>query len=108
MTRNEILTELVRTHFIENYARRFCGIADLVYYDDIIGELYLIVAELPAQLIIDLYNGCGINCVRRYVAGIIVRQMQSTRSRVYHKYTEHVYHEQATEPKDIKTWEEKR
>lgn len=95
--KNDIIEELKATAFVENYARQFCGIADRVYFDDIVAELYLIICELPAKLVEQIYNGCGIDCFRRYVSGIVVKQMRSDNSRVYRKYTRHVYRETPVE-----------
>lgn len=93
MQRDEIITELESTGFVENYANKFCGQMDRVYFEDIVAELYLIICELPASLVEQIYNGCGIDCFRRYVSGVIIRQMRSTNSRVFRKYTGHVYRE---------------
>ena len=93
-TIQQIITELYNTHFVENYARKFCGEADMVNYEDIVQELYLKICEVPAATLQAAYAKGGINAVRRYVSGLITRQLRSTRSNtIYKKYTEKVYKE---------------
>lgn len=82
----DIITELYETHFVENYARKIAGELDKPFLDDIIGDLYVMICEQRADTIQSIYNGCGINCFRRYVSGLIVRQMKSTNSKVWRKY----------------------
>lgn len=91
-TTQQIITELYNTHFVENYARKFCGEADMVNYEDIIQELYLLICE-KEEAITKAYKKGGINAVRRYASGLITRQLRSTRSSTYRKYTLHVYTE---------------
>lgn len=90
-TKAQILVELYETHFVENYARKTAGEVDRRYLEDIVGELYLMICELPDKFITDIYNACGLNCFRRYVAGIVVRQMRSTNSKVYRVYKRHAF-----------------
>lgn len=103
-TREQIITELYATHFVDNYVRCFAGKADRVYLDDITAELYLIISELPATLLTGIYASHGINGIRRYVSGVITRQLRSDNSRVYRKYTRHVYRHQ---PCEQMLWAEK-
>ena len=115
-TTQQIITELYKTHFVENYARKFCGEADMVNYEDIVQELYLLICETPKETIQAAYRKGGINAVRRYASGLITRQLRSTRSNtIYAKYTRHVYTEiPAGEAlirdykQAIKVWQEER
>lgn len=85
-SKTEILTELYNTHFVKNYAFKVSGRLDKVFFEDIVGELYLFICELPEDLIVGIYNKCGINCFRQYVSGIIVKQLRSKNSVIYRKY----------------------
>ncbi len=89
--REQIITELYATHFVENYVRQFAGSADRVYLDDITDEIYLIICEIPAEKITTIYNTEGIAGVRGYVSGLITRQLRSNNSRCFRRYTRHVY-----------------
>lgn len=91
--RNDIIGELVETQFVEHYAARFCGRNDFVNFDDIVAELYLIICELPESTLTTIYDAAGINGIRQYVSGIIIKQLRSKNSRIYHKYTKHTYYE---------------
>lgn len=94
MTKDKILTELARTRFVENYARKFCGKADLLNYEDIVGELWLIICEKDEGQVLGWYAHGGMRGVCRVVSGIIHRQLRSKSSAIYVKYTRRVYHEQ--------------
>lgn len=85
-SKSEIITELYDTHFVENYAFKIAGDIDRAFFDDIVGDLYLFICELPEEFVVNLYNKCGINCFRQYVSGIIVKQLFSTNSKVYRQY----------------------
>ena len=85
-SKSEILTELYNTHFVENYAFKMAGKLDKIFFEDIVGELYLFICELPEDFIMGIYNKCGINCFRQYVSGIIVKQLRSKNSIIYRKY----------------------
>lgn len=95
-TQQQIITELYKSHFVERYARQYMGEADRINHDDIIQELWLMICEIQPYFICGLYTSGGINAVRRYVSGMIVRQMRSDRSTIFHKYTERVYKELPT------------
>lgn len=104
-TPQEIITELYSTHFVENYTRQFCGVADMQNYEDIIQELYAMICEIPANKLTKAYNRGGINAVRRYVSGLITRQMRSDHSTIYRKYTMKVYTELPVN--DFTQWHER-
>jgi hypothetical protein len=86
MSKGDIITELYETHFVENYAFKIAGEIDRIYLEDIVGDLYLIICELPDEFIVNLYTKCGINCFRQYVSGIIIKQIRSFNSKVYRLY----------------------
>ena len=90
-TRDQIIEELARTCFVENYARKIAKAADMVYFEDIVGDLWLAVCELPVTLVTEIYNKCGIDCFRKYVSGVIYRQMRSTNSKVFRRYKKHAF-----------------
>lgn len=96
MTRNDIITELYKTQFVEKYAAMFMGEADRINKPDIIQDLYLMVCELNPEKLCAIYESGQINSVRRFVAGLIVRQMRSNHSAIYKKYTLRVYKELPT------------
>lgn len=107
-TKEQILVELYETHFVDNYSRKIAGVVDRMYLEDIVGDLYLMICELPADLVTTVYNRCGINCFRQYISGMIYRQMMSTNSKVYRKYKKHAYDTiPASQVENIdKIWEE--
>lgn len=89
MTRNQIITELYKTGFVENYIRKIANNEDWANIDDYICEIWLMICEVPQQDIVDKYNDCGINCLRQYISGIIVRQIHSENSVIYRQYKRH-------------------
>ena len=89
VTRDEILVELYNTQFVENYAKKFVKGNDIENLEDEIQELYLIAAEIPEERLINMYRADGINGVRRFMAGVIHRQMNSTTSLIHSKYRKH-------------------
>lgn len=92
-TREEIITALKQQRFIERYAARFIKGAEVPWWDDIVAELYLYVCEKPAHLLERRYREGGMKAVKDYVAGIIVRQLNSKQSDIYYKYTRHAKRE---------------
>lgn len=96
MTRNEIITELYKTQFVEKYAAMFMSEADRINKQDIIQDLYLMVCELNPERLCAIYDSGKINGVRRFVAGLIIRQMRSDHSEIYRRYTRRVYKELPT------------
>lgn len=106
MTREQIIIELYNSHFVENYARKYCGKIDMLFFDDIVQELYTMICELPDEKLTVLCQQKGYNAVRRYVSGLIIRQMRSQNSIIYKLYTGHYYNEQPSP--NIGTWEEEK
>lgn len=99
MNRDSIITELYRSGFIEKDAPKFVVCRE--YQEDIIAEIYLIVCEVSGRKLERLYKEGGMEKVKRYVAGIITRQLRSKRSRVYYKYVNHRQHEVPAEKMTI-------
>lgn len=92
-TKNEIIQELYDTDFVQRYSMQLLNSADVPNYDDYLGELWLIICEIPEERLQKLYyhkkkDGTieGINGVRRFVSGIITRQIKSDTSLLYCRY----------------------
>lgn len=83
-TKEEILKELYNTQFVENYTKRL--LKQQEFLEDAVGEIWLIVAELPEDKLQNLYNEGGINKVRQLISGIVSRQINSKNSKFYYKY----------------------
>lgn len=88
-SKQQIIMELYETNFVEKYARKIANDADRMFLDDIVAELYLYICEMPTDLITGIYNRCGINCFRRYISGVVFKQMRSQNSKIYWKYKRH-------------------
>lgn len=89
MNRNQIIIELYNTGFVEKYTRKIANAEDWANIDDFICEIWLIICEIPQQNIVDMYNDCGINCLRQYISGIIYKQIRSQNSKIFRKYKQH-------------------
>lgn len=88
-SKRQVLDEIYRDHTVERYVSKMASMSDLEFYDDIVGELYLMLCELPAKTVEDIYNGCGKKCFQRYVYCIIEKQVKSANSIIYRKYKRH-------------------
>lgn len=97
MTRADIITDLYKSHFVEVDANKFIGHTERQYRDDIIAELYLMVCEIPERRLLELSQRCGCECVKNYVAGLVIKQLRSKNSRVFRKYTRHAAHNKPME-----------
>lgn len=89
MTREEILKELYDTQFVPNYIRKLALPSDQPYLDDLEGDVWVILCEIPEQRLIDIYNQGGrpsINNIRKLASGIIYRQEHSETSTYYKRY----------------------
>ena len=84
--RQRILVELYDTQFIDNFTKTFCKANDVENLQDEIQEIYLIACEIPEERLYKMYEEDGINGVRRFLAGVIHRQMNSTTSMLHSKY----------------------
>lgn len=88
-SKRQVLDEIYRDHTVERYVNKMASESDLEFYDDIVGELYLMLCELPAKTVEEIYNGCGKKCFQRYVYCIIEKQVKSANSIIYRKYKRH-------------------
>lgn len=84
VNREQILQELYDTQFVQRYTMEKCKQRD--YYDDYLGEVWLIICQIPEERLVKLYEeGDGINGVRRFVAGIICRTVASQTTEPYYR-----------------------
>ena len=86
MTKNEIITELYKTNFVDKYTRQIFKNTNDIPIEDVIQNNYLQICEIDEQKLIDIYNKKGINGIRQFVSGIINRQTNSVRSSLYYTY----------------------
>lgn len=84
--KTQILQELYNTQFVENYLKTFVRSNDIDFVQDEIQDIYLIVGEMNEERLKGFYDKGGINAVRRFVAGVIYRQMNSTTSKIHALY----------------------
>lgn len=82
--KEKILYELYKTNFVKNYVRKV-GWKN-VNKDDLEQEIWLELCDIDTKKLQKLYKQGGINKVRSYVSGMIVRMCCSKNSRIYKKY----------------------
>lgn len=104
-SRDEILDELYKTGFVENYVKQLAKANDIEFLDDEKQEIWLIICKIPDKRIIELYNG-DINNVRKFVSGVIHRQMKSVTSSIHTKYRRHTDRWQSTTPMTVQQLED--
>lgn len=68
---NEIVEELISTGFVKNYIRRRCIGWDS--QEDVENDVYVILLEYP--LLSELYKKGGINKIRQFASGVIIRHI---------------------------------
>lgn len=85
-TKNQIITELYNTNFVDKYCRQIFKNTNEIDIEDVIQHCYLQICEIDEQKLIDIYNKKGINGIRQFVSGIINRQCNSVRSSLYYTY----------------------
>ena len=83
MTKTEIVQELYDTEFVQKYSPQFVMQKDLT--DDFIQEVWLEIMEIPEEKLKAMYEADGINGVRKYVSGLIIRTCKSDTSRAHYK-----------------------
>lgn len=88
-TPDELVTHLVTSGFVENYFKKISFSTDRANFDDELCEFYLMISE-QKDSIFSLYKEGGIDRARRYVSGLIYRNIHSTRSTIYYKYKRHL------------------
>lgn len=86
MTKNEIITELYNTNFVQKYCREIFKNTKDIPIEDVIQHIFLQVLEIDEQKLIDIYEKKGINGIRQFASGIINRQCNSVRSSLYYTY----------------------
>lgn len=86
LDKQQIITELYKTQFIENYLKTFVRANDIEHIADEIQEIYLIVCQTDEERLKQMYEKDGINGVRRFFAGVIHRQMNSKTSKIHSLY----------------------
>lgn len=86
MTKNEIITELYNTNFVQKYCQQIFKNTQDIPIEDVIQHIFLQVLEIDEKKLIEIYNKKGINGIRQFVSGIINRQCNSTRSSLYYTY----------------------
>jgi TRAP-type mannitol/chloroaromatic compound transport system substrate-binding protein len=84
--RQLILNELYNTGFIQNFTKSFAKQNDIDFLEDEIQDIFLIACEIPEHRLIAMYEDGGINAVRRFLSGVIHRQMNSTTSAIHNRY----------------------
>ena len=84
-TPESVKRELYESNFIPNYLRQLSHPTDEQFLSDLEQDIWVIVCSLSDEKLINIYNG-NLNNLRRYVAGIIHRQLKSTSSSYYRTY----------------------
>lgn len=84
ITKAQCLEELIKTNFIPNYVKKISyNKRDL---DDIIQDIYILIYELPDDQVVRLFIQGGVNQLRKFVSGLIVRQLCSKNGKIRKKY----------------------
>lgn len=84
-TREYIINELLESQFIPNYIKKIADPSDIEFLEDAENDVWLIVLSIPEEKLKGIYNG-NLNNLRRFVSGIIHRQIKSTSSSYYRTY----------------------
>lgn len=84
ITKQQALEELIKTNFIPNYVAKVSyNKRDL---KDITQDIYVMVYDLPEEQVVDLFVQGGVNQLRKFVSGLIVRQICSKNGKIRKKY----------------------
>lgn len=86
ITKNQIITELYNTNFVQKYCREIFKNTKDIPIEDVCQHIFLQVLEMDEKKLIEIYEKKGINGIRQIVSGIINRQCNSTRSSLYYIY----------------------
>ena len=86
--------EQIANGYVNDYAMSLMTKQTPTDAKDIIGDITVMVLEIPTSKFMQIINQCKSekakkNQWRRYLAGIIHRQIVSTTSYMYHKYKQH-------------------
>lgn len=94
MNRNEIVEAIVNSGIVPRYATKFYRGN---YREDVVADLYFIILHLPQGSLERAYRSGGMTGVFRLVAGVLKRQLISTSSYIYNKYTRHEHRQHPTD-----------
>lgn len=84
ITKEQCIEELIKTGFVENYCKKVSyNKRDL---KDIVQDIYIMVYDLPEEQVVDLFVQGGVNQLRKFVSGLIVRQLCSKNGKIRKKY----------------------
>ena len=86
LSKCQIIQKLYDTQFVENYLKTFIRANDVEFVADEVQEIYVIVLQTDEARLQQMYAKDGINGVRRFVSGVIYRQMNSTTSKIHALY----------------------
>lgn len=86
MKRNDIISELCNTGFIEKYMRQQCFETDEDRIKDFAQEIYVILLSDDPEGIEQMYEEGGLDRVKVFAAGIIKRQLTLSHSLIHRKY----------------------
>ncbi|MBO7226544.1 MAG: hypothetical protein J6V33_03055 [Bacteroidales bacterium] len=86
MNKNQIITELYNTQFVDKYCRQIFKNTNEINIEDVVQHCWLQICEIDEKKLINIYNKKQIDGVRQFVSGIINRQCNSVRSSLYYTY----------------------
>lgn len=84
-SKNEIIEELYRTKFVDNYVFKKLVNKKDIPLEEATSVIWEIICSMSEEKLQELYSKGEINGVRKYVSGIICRQCCSTTSSLYHQ-----------------------
>lgn len=84
ITKHDCLEELLKTHFVENYIKKINYNKE--FTDDLINDVWLLLYEQPEEKIKELFVSQGVNGLRRFASGLIVRQIRGKNGKLRKKY----------------------
>lgn len=89
--RNRLLTEIFNLNLVQNYCKKICS--DEKNIEDIIGEIWLQVCEVPIEkwdfLLSQGTDKDNLKSVRAFISGICYRNIKSQNSKVWYKIKRH-------------------
>lgn len=85
MTRDDILTDLYRSRFVENYILAHGSDIERRNLEDAAAEVYCAIASLGKRTIELVHEGGGMDAVRKYVCAVIQGTLHG-KYRTFHRY----------------------
>lgn len=82
--KHDCLYELYKTGFVENYCKKISVNKSSVL--DEIQDIWLILFETEDKKITDIFIKQGVNGLRKYASGVIVRALRGKNAKVRKKY----------------------